>query len=136
MSAQAGFREVEHTADWELEVWAADLPALLEQAARGMYALSGVHLGQVPAKPRRLVLPAGDPEKLLVSFLSELLYLQERDGLVFTSFNLVIEEDRLLAEIQGVPLAGLGKEIKAVTYHNLNLRQTQRGIEARIVFDV
>jgi len=48
----------------------------------------------------------------------------------------VIEEDRLLAEIQGVPLAGLDKEIKAVTYHNLNLRQTQRGIEARIVFDV
>jgi len=26
-----GYREVEHTADWELEVWAADLPGLLEQ---------------------------------------------------------------------------------------------------------
>jgi hypothetical protein len=40
----AGFREIEHTADWELEVWAPDLPALLEQAGRGMYALAGVRL--------------------------------------------------------------------------------------------
>ena len=40
----AGYRELEHTADWELEAWADDLPGLLEQAARGMYALSGVRL--------------------------------------------------------------------------------------------
>jgi SHS2 domain-containing protein len=38
----AGYREREHTADWELEVWAPDLPRLLEQAARGMYRLAGL----------------------------------------------------------------------------------------------
>lgn len=136
MSSQAGFREIEHTADWELEVWAPDLPALLEQAARGMNALSGVQIEQGPVQQRSFVLPATDSEKLLVSFLSELLYAQERDGLVFVSFNLTLHEDRLLARVEGVPLHGLDKEIKAVTYHNLRLRQTQRGVEARIVFDV
>ena len=40
----SGFREKEHTADWELDVWAPDLPALLEQAARGMYWLMGARL--------------------------------------------------------------------------------------------
>ena len=39
-----GYREIEHTADWELKVWAPDLRGLLEQAARGMYALSGIIL--------------------------------------------------------------------------------------------
>lgn len=136
MSSQAGFREIEHTADWELEVWAPDLPALLEQAARGMNALSGVQIEQGPVQQRIFVLPATDSEKLLVSFLSELLYAQERDGLVFVSFNLTLHEDRLLARVEGVPLHSLDKEIKAVTYHNLRLRQTQRGVEARIVFDV
>ena len=136
MSSQAGFREIEHTADWQLEVWAPDLLALLEQAARGMNALSGVQIEQGPVQQRIFVLPATDSEKLLVSFLSELLYAQERDGLVFVSFNLTLHEDRLLARVEGVPLHSLDKEIKAVTYHNLRLRQTQRGVEARIVFDV
>ena len=47
----AGFREKEHTADWELDVWAPDLPALLDQAARGMYWLMGAQLeeGCAPA---------------------------------------------------------------------------------------
>ncbi|MFC2053874.1 archease, partial [Chloroflexota bacterium] len=31
----AGFREIEHTADWELEVWAPDILELLKQAAIG-----------------------------------------------------------------------------------------------------
>ena len=44
MQPEFGFREHAHTADWELEVWAPDLPTLLEQAARGMYAISGVQL--------------------------------------------------------------------------------------------
>jgi len=40
-NSQSGFREREHTADWELQVWAPSFSGLLEQAARGMYALSG-----------------------------------------------------------------------------------------------
>jgi SHS2 domain-containing protein len=33
-------------------------------------------------------------------------------------------------------IASLDKEIKAVTYHNLAVRQTRNGFEAHIVFDV
>ncbi len=40
----SGFREKDHTADWELEVWAPDLPGLLVEAARGMYWLMGARL--------------------------------------------------------------------------------------------
>ena len=64
----AGFQEVEHTADWELHVWAPDLGALLEQAARGMYQLSGTRLAGAPRVRRNLEIQAVDAESLLVRF--------------------------------------------------------------------
>jgi SHS2 domain-containing protein len=42
----------------------------------------------------------------------------------------------LLAQVESAPIASLAKEIKAVTYHNLAIRQTERGLQANIVFDV
>ena len=132
----AGFRELEHTADWELEAWAPDLPALLEQSARGMYALAGARLQAGPRLDRRLDLPMKDPESLLVTFLAELLFLEEQDGLAFDAFNLQIEGELLHASLGGAQLVSIDKEIKAVTYHNLAIQKTPRGLEVKIVFDV
>ena len=132
----AGFREVEHTADWELEVWAPDYASLFEQAARGMYVLSDTRLEASPRKSRILELSAPDPESLLVTFLSELLYLAERERIGFDRFDLRLENHRLVANLEGSPLASQSKEIKAVTFHNLAIRKTRRGLEANIVFDV
>jgi SHS2 domain-containing protein len=136
MDSIAGFRELEHTADWELEVWAPDLAGLLEQAARGMLALSGVRLNDSPRQKRRLSLQADDAERLLVSFLSELLWLGESEGLGFDSYDLQVDGFRLQAELEGALIACLAKEIKAVTFHNLQIVTGARGLEARIVFDV
>ena len=132
----AGFSEREHTADWELEVWAPDLSMLLEQSARGMYSLSGTRLQPEPRLRRELEISAADPESLLVNFLAELLYLGEQAGLGFDSFDLRVTDDTLHALLEGASLAGQDKEIKAVTYHNLQIRNGPRGLEARIVFDV
>lgn len=132
----AGFQEIEHTADWELLVWGPDLVGLLEQAARGMNALAEIQVADTPRLQRRLQLPAGDPERLLVSFLTELLWQAERDNLAFDTFDLVISEDILDANLQGAEILFRLKEIKAVTFHNLSIRQTRRGLEANIVLDV
>jgi len=136
MESSAGFRELEHTADWELEVWAPDYIALLEQAARGMYYLSGVRSHPGAGIVHTFRLPPADLETLLVAFLAELLFYQEEQGLVFDTFNLSLEGDGLHAELHGLPLAGLDKEIKAVTYHKLQIQNTQSGLQTRIVFDV
>ncbi|MCI0520695.1 MAG: archease [Chloroflexi bacterium] len=132
----AGYREIPHAADWELEVWAPDLPTLLEQAARGMYALCGARLLHAPRRQRTLHLAAPDAESLLVGFLNELLYLGETHGLAFDCFDLALDGLRLQALLRGAPLAGVNKEVKAVTYHKLHIAAGRRGLEARIVFDV
>ncbi|HSF83193.1 MAG TPA: archease [Anaerolineales bacterium] len=132
----AGYQEHEHTADWELEVWAPDLPGLFVQSARGMWALSGARLATEPRQERTLELEAQDEESLLVNFLGELLYLAELENLCFDTFELKIAGKKLQGSMLGARLLGRDKEIKAVTYHNLSIRKTGRGLEARVVFDV
>ncbi len=131
-----GFREVEHTADWELHVWAPDLPELLRQAARGMYALSHTRLAPGPRLEREFAFPYSDPENLIVDFLSELLYFGEEEGIGFDEFQIELTGTSCKFRVCGAPVEAQSKEIKAVTFHGLEVRETQKGLEANIVFDV
>ena len=134
--SSSGFREIEHTADWELEVWAPFLADLLLQAAFGMYQLVGVQISASPRLVYELRLKFTEPETLLVDFLNELLYIAESEGTIFDQFDLKIEGDQLHAKLIGAPVVSMGKEIKAATYHNLNIVETNHGLLANIVFDV
>ncbi len=137
MSTAFGFRENEHTADWELEVWAPDFPGLLEQSARGMYALSGMQLQTGPRQSRTICLQGEDKESLLVRFLTELLWLEQELGLGFDGFSFTVDsQHNLHAELFGSVIEKLDKEIKAVTYHNLEVQTTEQGLRVIIVFDV
>jgi SHS2 domain-containing protein len=132
----AGHRELEHTADWELEVWGSDMPALFGEAARGMYELMGVEISEDARCHRQLELLADDREQLLVSFLGELLFLAETEDLAFDGFLLQVDGTSLLARLEGGSIVALSKEIKAVTYHRLEILKTGRGLETSIIFDV
>jgi SHS2 domain-containing protein len=132
----AGFQEHEHTADWELEVWAPTLSGLLEQAAHGMNSLSGIRLAGEPHRERTIQIKAQDAEGLLVEFLQELLYLGQMEGLGFDTFDMYIDNLTLSATLSGSPIDSIKKEIKAVTYHNLEVKKTDEGVKTRIVFDV
>jgi SHS2 domain-containing protein len=137
MSPAFGFREHAHTADWELEAWAPDLPSLLEQSARGMYTLSGMRLQSGLPQTRSITLHGEDAESLLVRFLSELLWLEQEEGLGFEDFSITVDKQyNLHADLGGSSIANLDKEIKAVTYHNLAVQTTKQGLRVTIVFDV
>ncbi len=132
----AGFCEIEHTADWELKVWAQDLPGLLEQSARGMYSLMGLSLESSPRQDCKINIEAVDRETTLVNFLNELLFIAESQSIGFDEFQFEVEGLTLTANLRGTRIATLGKEIKAVTYHNLEVQNTSSGLIANLVFDV
>ena len=132
----SGYREIAHTADWEMEVWAPDFSSLLEQSAIGMYALSGTILAPEPEKQYKFTLDYFDRESLLVEFLSELLFYSESENVGFKGFELKLRDKSLDVVATGAPLYKLVKEIKAVTYHNLEIRETEQGLQTKIVFDV
>ena len=78
-----------------------------------------------------------DAETLLVTWLGELLFWNEQEGLIFTEFDL---EEVTPTYLKGKARGGVPSEhrrhIKAVTFHNLDIRPTERGWETTIVFDV
>lgn len=136
MDEKSGYREINHTADWELQVWAPDLTTLLKTAARGMYALSHIELAAAPRKIRNFEIPFGDRESLLVDFLSELLFIGEDEDIAFDSYELELNDNCLKVQARGALIKDQAKEIKAVTYHRIQIQDTRRGLEVNIVFDV
>ncbi len=136
MRPTRGFEEIPHTADWAMQVWAEDLPSLFLEAARGMNALSGMALASSPRVSRAFRHEAADEESLLVAFLSELIYLQEQEGLGFNDFRVDLQPPRLHVQMTGSPVVSVEKPIKAVTFHNLKITCTDSGCKTEIVFDV
>jgi SHS2 domain-containing protein len=109
---------------------------LLVQAAKGMYALLETHPGSGDLVRVPITLPYESQETLLVAFLSELLYYLEEDHLVFEAFDLALDGRQAFGHLLGRAAGTPVKEIKAVTYHNLEVVFTRQGCAATIVFDV
>ena len=131
------FEEIEHTADWALHIRAKDFEGLLRNAALGMLELMGIAGDEVGVRERKIEVEGIDRETLLVSWLEEVLYVVERYGVGIGSIELYVSKDtHLVATINEIPSIIPKKEIKAVTYHGLNISETEHGLEATIVFDV
>ena len=133
---RSGYKEIQHTADWALQVWAPDLTGLMQQAALGMIALMGARLSNDGRLERTIMISADDSESLLVAFLNSILYEMELDSVGFDRFELKLDGLKLHARLAGAPLLELQKSIKAVTFHNLEIRPVEAGLETTIVFDV
>lgn len=135
---QPAFEEIEHTADWALKIHGRDLRELLINAAQGMGSLLVSNLAGIPTDiEKKIELDSIDAESLLVDWLSELAYWAEVEGLIFRDFTLDrVGQTGLRATVRGAHVSDLTKHIKAVTYHNLEIIQTETGLEATVVFDV
>lgn len=138
------FEEVEHTADVALRVRGRDLAGLLVNAAHGLSSLlcpPGGYDAEVclPAaeQTHQVEVAALDAEGLLVEWLSELLYLAERERFVGRSFTVLsATPTHLRAVARGGSVPKLARHIKAVTYHQLAIDPTAQGLETIVVFDV
>ena len=133
---ESGFKEVSHTADLAVEVWAPDLEGLLRCAAHALYHLLGVKGAAQSREKQQFSVELGDDESLLVSFLNELLYVYQQDGCVWKDFAFTRDSDRLVVNGWCECLDGESTEIKAATYHRMDIQRTERGLETIIVFDV
>lgn len=135
---EESIRIVEHTADWALRLRGRDLKELFANAARGMaYLIAGDTAAIQLDHERAIELDAFDAEELLVLWLGELAYWAERDGLVFPVADLTdVTPLRLTGTVRGGRAAEMQKHIKAVTYHDLAIRDHGDGLEVTVVFDV
>ncbi|MDD2626136.1 MAG: archease [Candidatus Methanomethylophilus sp.] len=129
---------LDHTADLLIRADGKDLAECCENLAYGMFdqmvALKDVR----PLTARTVDVTGTDPEDALYSFLSELLYLEDGEGLVFCDFKVTIDGLHIRCTARGEPLdrsrMEIRDEIKAVTFHAMEIdRQTPR---LTVLFDV
>ena len=131
------FEEIEHTADRAFRVTGCDLAVLLENAACAMQALEGPRATEEPSATREIEVEGVDRESLLVNWLNEILYLEQAHHLVCERFHIDdVRNHRLRARVETRKCEGNYTHIKAVTFHNLTIRETAAGLEAEVVLDV
>ena len=133
----AAFEEIEHTADRAFRVAARDMAGLLEAAAYAMLALDGSRPTTGPSAVREIEVEGVDRESLLVNWLNEVLYVEQAHGLACEQFHIEeLTNYRLRARVETRVCDQRCRTIKAVTFHNLEVRETALGLEAELVLDV
>ena len=131
-----GYEEIELTADLALRVWGEDFFSLLDHSANGMYHLLGVTSTQERPVEWSFRIEKHSKECILLDFLNELLYLCEDKSYAFDDFLYVENKDYLDIIAMGYKFDRIQRSIKAVTFHNIDIRETDLGFETTITFDV
>jgi SHS2 domain-containing protein len=140
-SEKPDFEFLDHTADLGIVVRAESLPGLFQAAARAMLHI--MVKGPVDEKPSHaeLTVTGTDLEDLLVRWLGEILYLFEGEHQIVTRIDIqTLSATRLDTILQTIPYNParheILSEIKAVTYHQVEVAPKAGRWEARIIFDM
>jgi SHS2 domain-containing protein len=135
------FEILDHTADIGIIVHGENLKALFENAGEAFFHLI-TDLRKVRRRTERRINLGGESlDRLMVDWLSELLYLHEVENLLFKGFNVEsVGEDGLRAIVKGEPFQEgvhvIKTEVKAVTYHQIEVRQENGHWRAQVIFDL
>lgn len=131
------FELIHHTADVRLRVAAASLEDLFRDAVAGLYAVMRGSPEGEPVRRTIAVDDSADTTALLVDFLNDVLNrahigreLFER--VTFTRFD----ETSLTAELHGTAPAEFEEDVKAVTYHEADVRFEDGAWTTMLVFDL
>ena len=143
------FEQLPHTADMKIRAYGETIEQVFRNALVGMFQSIGPRAKGCRVQQERLVcdqLPehhtvdvrARDRELLLVDFLSEALYLSDLHNQAYLDAEIhEMSDNHVRATLHGVAIEGFEVvEIKAVTYHELQVRQVNGIWQAEIVFDI
>ena len=135
------YEEIPHTADIAIRAYGKDLKELFGNAAYGMFDIIADLEGIKNSLTIEINLKAPSKEELLVSWLDELLYNFYTKGIIFSEFDIAsINEKELTAKSHGRHVGEnrnrLKREIKAATFHDLEIKESSEGLSVDIVFDV
>jgi SHS2 domain-containing protein len=135
------YRFLDHTADLRIEVEADTLAGLFVEGAAALFDITA-GIESVRIREFREVRASGDDAgELFVDWLRELLYCFTGEGMLFSRFEImVLSETEIRARCGGEPFLGrrheVKCEIKAVTYHGLEITRCGEKFRASVVFDI
>ena len=133
-----------HTADIKVEAWGDSLEEAFENAGKGFSDIV-VDIRRVSKKIERIIETEGeDLEELLYNFIENLILSLEIDGLIFSEFHVNISKKN---ERYILTCKCLGEEInpgkhsykvhvKAITYHEMEIKKEDKKYIIRYIVDI
>ena len=132
------YETLEHTADILVKCTGNTLKECFESSAYALFDQM-IDIRSAENKMRyRFEVQGDNKEDRLFSFLSELLFIMDSESVVFSSFNVVLDGNRVICEAYGEPLDVVKHkpktEIKAITYHMMSVDENEPSVT--VLFDV
>ena len=129
------------TADLTVDTWGETLEEVFAQAGLALFNAITPIEGVEKAETREFEVDGDDMGALLFNFLDELLYIHEIELIVFSAFDLEIDRERFRlkavchGEFFDLARHPQGIAIKAVTFHQMNIQESEEGWNLRVVLD-
>ena len=135
------YRTFDHTADLGIEVFGKDEKEVYQNAGMAVHDLIADLRHVKPREIRKVAVEGRDREDLLVNFLREILYLYNGEHWLLKKLSIEkMGRGKIEATLRGEAFDrsrhSLRHEIKAVTYHQAEVKETPGGWKARVIFDV
>jgi SHS2 domain-containing protein len=135
------FEVLDHTADIGLIVHGGDLKALFENAGEAFFHVITDLRKVRPQIERRINIGGESLERLMVDWLNELLYLHDVENLLFKEFEVEsVGGNGLKAVAKGEPFREgthvIKTEVKAATYHRIEVRKERGRWRAQVILDL
>jgi len=129
---------LEHAADLKVRAWGKDEKELFYNMALAIADLQKKDISKFADKEWEDVeISSLDQKSLLIDWLNEILFKSDTNGKVYTDFNIkTLLEKKLIAKIAGQKVSQKQIDIKAATYHNLEIKKTADLWQATVIFDI
>lgn len=116
---------LDHTADMMVRAYGKTVEECFAAAGFALFDQT-VDLSGIDTQETTHIEVAGDdPEDMLYSFLSELLFIEDCDNLILKEFDVRFDGNKVICDAKGEYLDRnrhrVRSEIKAVTYHMMNV---------------
>ncbi len=141
------YKILEHRADIKIKVLGKTLEELYKNAVWAMAEILSKDLKNKTKDltlKKNLITKSADKEILLVDFLNDVLGESQINQAIYPEARFIDFQPEgiqgvsyLKTEINGYGIERFDEDIKAVTYHDLDIKQNKTGVwEAIILFDV
>jgi SHS2 domain-containing protein len=132
------YKKIKHLGDLKVRIFGKNRQDLFSNALTAMF--ESIEPDPVAGREgisRKIEVTSQSEDLLLIDFLNEALYQSDVNNeayqrVQFKSFNPTAVE----AILFGYPVKGFREEIKAVTHHGFEIKETKQGLEAEIIFDI
>lgn len=129
-------------ADTAFEAYGDTLEELFESCALATFEVMVDTKNVKPEQKKEILIKDLNLDDLLFDFVSELVYLKDTHKFFFSKFDLQInknEEYELIGTVWGEKIdykkQEIRRDVKAITYHLLEVRKMDKGWKAQVILD-